>query len=271
MTHNTISGVRGGSDSSSTGIRVSESGDVNIAANRLDHIFGGDGMTFGGGYWVADHGSSATGIELAGVTRLSVVNNTVWRVGGGAGNYTLPGTGGAGGNGGNATGLRIWGNSPGSIWNNVIEQTIHGPAGSGRPGQPGVAIGMWLGGPEVVVVNNVIAQHDIGLMVISPTIVLAGANAFWANTADYSGVSSGLGDLHTNPWYVDAEHGDFHLSFLSPLIDAGFTLGAPTLDMDNHSRPYDGDDDGQSRTDIGADEFRPGALHKVYLPYLTSP
>lgn len=265
---NTISGVRGGSDSSSAGIRVSGSRDVNIVANKLDHIFGGDGITFGGGYLVADNGGSAAGIDLSNITQASVVNNTVWLVGGGAGNYTLPGTGGSGGNGGNATSLQIWGSSPGSVWNNVFYQTIPGQAGGGRPGQPGVAVGMWLEVPAGSAANNVIADHDIGLEVISPTLLIASANDLWSNTTDYDGIRPGPGDLHSNPWFVDAGHGDFHLSFLSRLIDAGLTAGAPSLDIDGDSRPYDGDGDGQSKTDIGVDEFRPRTLNKVYLPSL---
>lgn len=260
MTSTPISGARSAPHSSSTGISVSESGDVDIAANRLDHIFGGDGITLGVGFYYGTNGGSASGIELSGIMQASIVNNTVWTVVGGAGGYGQPS-----GNGGNGIGLLIEDNSPISVWNNVFYQTIPPSSGGGRPG---VAIGMSLGSTEGFVVNNVLAHHGVGLSIISPTDVLANANAFWANTKNYDGIAPGLGDLHTNPWFVDAENGDFHLSFLSRLIDAGRTLGAPSVDMDGDSRPYDGNGDGQSRTDIGADEFRPGPLHSVYLPTL---
>lgn len=156
-----------------------------------------------------------------------------------------------------------------SVWNNVFAQTRPGAAGTETPTSiAGTAVGLHVQRAEVMVINNVLNDHGSGILVTASGTVLAARNDLWSNGVDYRGVPSGLGDLHTNPWFVDAEHGNFHLSFVSPLIDAGLTPGAPSVDFDGDSRPYDGDGDGQSKTDIGADEFRPGTLNKVYLPSL---
>ena len=91
-------------------------------------------------------------------------------------------------------------------------------------------------------------------------------NALWHNTLNYSGIVTGPHDLSANPWFVDPVNGDFHLKFVSPLIDAGFTLGAPLHDFEGNPRPIDGNHDGIARTDIGATEYQPVPLNTAFLP-----
>jgi hypothetical protein len=263
LTQNTIISVIGGSASHTTGIQIGQSNEAFVEANRLEHIQGSGTPSFGYN-WNAVNGGDAVGIELRDVNATTVENNTVWSVTGGDGNPTIPAF--VGGNGGNATGLLV-SQGMASVWNNVFAQTRPGAAGT-TLSITGTAVGLHVEGAEVRAINNVLIDHGNGLSATAPSNVLAGYNDLWSNGVDYRGVPPGLGDLHANPWFVDAEHGDFHLSFVSPLIDAGLTLGAPSVDFDGDSRPYDGDGDGQSRTDIGADEFRPGTLNKVYLPSL---
>lgn len=68
---------------------------------------------------------------------------------------------------------------------------------------------------------------------------------------------SGTGNISDDPRLADPANGDFHLSTLSPCIDAGATASL-TSDFEGDLRPFDGIDiirgDG-SDMDMGADEF----------------
>jgi hypothetical protein len=71
-----------------------------------------------------------------------------------------------------------------------------------------------------------------------------------------------------DPLLVDPAGGDFHLSYDSPCIDAGYALtfgflpspypfGLPDTDFEGDKRIVDGDGDGETAIDIGVDEFTP--------------
>ncbi len=73
---------------------------------------------------------------------------------------------------------------------------------------------------------------------------------------DWTG--GGIGNISRDPLFVDAENNDFHLSLLSPCIDAGRSTELVNKDFDDEFRPFDSVDweergDG-SGFDIGADE-----------------
>jgi len=70
----------------------------------------------------------------------------------------------------------------------------------------------------------------------------------------------------SDPLFVNASDGDFHLRYDSPCIDAGYSfrhgniLGywpMPATDFEGDKRIIDGDGDGVHAVDIGADEYKP--------------
>jgi len=83
-----------------------------------------------------------------------------------------------------------------------------------------------------------------------------------APTVSYSDVQggyAGTGNINANPLFVSASN--LHLTGTSPCIDAG-TNSAPSMplqDIDGEDRTMDGDENGSSIADMGADEFNPGS------------
>jgi parallel beta-helix repeat protein/predicted outer membrane repeat protein len=117
-----------------------------------------------------------------------------------------------------------------------------------------------LGSSSPLVVNNIIAFVGTGILgdgLANPWIQF---NDLWMNVlANVSGVSVDATNLSVDPQLANPDDEDYHLTAQSPLIDAGTSDGAPTVDFDADPRPIDGDGDGMASIDIGADEYRPPA------------
>ena len=63
---------------------------------------------------------------------------------------------------------------------------------------------------------------------------------------------NGVGNIDTTPLFVDAAHGDYHLTYASPCLNAGYNLpGGDSFDIEGDPRIAIG------TVDMGADEFYP--------------
>ena len=84
-----------------------------------------------------------------------------------------------------------------------------------------------------------------------------------ASDIGVGGAYSGMGNLSTDPQFVDAAGEDYHLAAWSPVIDAGTPYGAPDHDYDGDPRPLG------YGFDMGYDEFV-GTPDPLYVDIFTN-
>jgi hypothetical protein len=99
---------------------------------------------------------------------------------------------------------------------------------------------------------------------IASVEIYNGANS--STTVTYSNIQNnenvwpGVGNINSDPAFIDAGAGDFRLAWYSPCVDAGDNAapGLPAADLAGNPRIMDGNDDGMSVVDMGAYELEPG-------------
>lgn len=129
------------------------------------------------------------------------------------------------------------------IYNNVV----YGNAGGG--------IDCWMGHySNVQVYNNTIYNNKRGSILASNGVVTnsIARNNIIFNNVNNNSIGSGFTadhNLMTDPNFVNAADGDFHLKTGSSAINAGISDGAPETDFDGVARPVGGS------VDIGAFEY----------------
>lgn len=106
------------------------------------------------------------------------------------------------------------------------------------------------------IANNIIAFNvGNGVMLTGGTgSPQPASNCVYGNTGvAYKNMSGGGGDILVDPILRDPAHGDFHIKYTSPCVNAGSDLYllAGSTDMDSQPRLYG------THVDIGADEVRP--------------
>ena len=219
-------------------------------------------------YVDSSNGGGAVGIQIESAAYSHIINNIVAIMIGGRG-ADVSGTWSPNRDGGAAIGINLSGGLS-KVWNNTVYDTRGGQ--SGQPNKPaGESVGLQVAeGATAAIINNALFSNTIGVSVTASNY-LWDYNALWHNTLNYAGVFTGPHDVRREPLVVDPATGHLRLPFSSPLIDAGFDLGASEHDFEGNPRITDGNNDGLLRTDIGAYEYQPVPLDTVFLPIIRRP
>jgi MYXO-CTERM domain-containing protein len=129
----------------------------------------------------------------------------------------------------------------------IVNSTINANNGHGVSSQASA------GSCTLTITNAIVTNNQYGVVRGDASAVSIGHSDVWNNSfANFSGtVSQGAGMISANPQYVSAT--DLHLMSSSVCIDAGTT--GSNHDLDDVTRPLDGDGINGVATDMGAYEF----------------
>ncbi len=149
----------------------------------------------------------------------------------------------------------------------VINNTIHGNGDGSVPTPWGGGIA--IDNPNIdtlVIRNNIFSQNLLFQILIEVQVAgLSVDHNLLYGFRGYDNEITGSEYVVGNPYFIDANNDDYHLSSISPAIDSGSPLGAPPKDFDSVKRPK------RSGYDLGAFEFNqlpsqlvPGMLLLLY-------
>jgi len=150
--------------------------------------------------------------------------------------------------------------------NNIIKYNMAGDTGG--PSSPGYGGGLYCRYASPIVTNNTIvanisnhggsAIYAIGTEgPVVTNCIIRENGVVGPMTVNYSNLHStfpgGIGNIYTEPEFVQRDRHDFHLTYDSACRNAGDNnaLGLQDVDYEEDSRIYDG------QVDMGADEFAP--------------
>ena len=80
---------------------------------------------------------------------------------------------------------------------------------------------------------------------------VSGMNCAWTASDIGPDTATGMGNLNSDPLFVNAIQGNFHITGASPVINQADPNATLAVDIDGNARPQDG------RRDMGADEYTP--------------
>ncbi len=127
-------------------------------------------------------------------------------------------------------------------------------------GSVGIEVRRLWGNRTVAMTDTILMSHTIGLSVTGGVTVTLEAT-LWGNQTDWVGegtIITGTINLWGDPAFVDPPAGDYHLSPSSAALDQGIPTGIGN-DIDGEPRPY-------RLPDLGADEYWPAGIVRIYLP-----
>lgn len=146
----------------------------------------------------------------------------------------------------------------------VVNNTAFGNAFGGNSNDRDAAISLGTNGNSSVR-NNILTSNLFGLQCDSCTAVME-FNNVWGNTTNYSGdASASSDDMSVDPIFADLAAGNLRLQETSPMIDAGTSTGAPSVDWDGLPRPSG------AGFDIGADEWTMSSVTLVINEVMANP
>jgi len=115
---------------------------------------------------------------------------------------------------------------------------------------------------NVVIRNNICSQNLTFQIAIAADVPAANVTVDHNLIDGYRGYEDEVySDNYTegDSLFVNPAARDFHLRQDSPAVDAGSTSDAPHVDFDGDFRPQDGDSNGITLPDFGADELTPSS------------
>jgi hypothetical protein len=112
------------------------------------------------------------------------------------------------------------------------------------------------GKSSLSLINNMVVNHEYGLVAGSNSELSARYTLFWGNDQDHDTVGSGVITstaeiTASDPLFVNPAIGDYHIAINSPARDAGDPAGIPPAPLTD----FDGDIRVCGIPDIGADEY----------------